>query len=199
MTATMEIAEDTQTLISQAKTGSHAAFAELVRIFQARIRLFLARHLFGADAVDDLAQEVFLAAFRQLEQYNASAPFESWLMGIARNKALQFLRGESRRRAREHRVIESAMSQWQSDSLLDSLETAEDQQRYIDALRGCLEQLPKNSRSVIDKFYFQNKTTEAIATSLNKNNGAIRMTLLRIRRALEKCVTEKRERLEFQS
>lgn len=186
----MEIAESS-TLVDQARSGSQSAYSELVRLHQASVRSFLARFLGQAEGADDLAQEVFLAAYRQLDDYQGSAPFQSWLMGIARNKALVYLRGEIRRRRREKQMFAAALAQWQATRLDDQWIELDEQERAIAALRGCIETLPRASRSVVELYYFQKQTAEEIARMKRKKSGAVRMTLLRIRRALGKCVSDK--------
>ena len=56
-------ASDEVVLLRQAASGSREAFARLVRMHQAAVRWFLLRGLRDPAAADDLAQEVFLAAF----------------------------------------------------------------------------------------------------------------------------------------
>jgi len=63
------------------------AFAELVRRYQSPVRAFLTRMTHGdAHLGDDLAQETFLKAWRKLHTYRGSAPFSTWLFGIAVNE-----------------------------------------------------------------------------------------------------------------
>jgi len=190
MMATMEIVESS-TLVEQARNGSHDAFAELVRLHHVGVRSYLARFLRQAEGADDLAQEVFLAAYRQLEDFEGAASFQSWLFGIARNKALTYLRGEIRRRRREKQSFQAAVAQWQAERLDEKLIELDEHERLIAALRGCINTLPDASKSVIELYYFQEQSAETIARSLNKKSGAVRMMLLRIRRALGKCVSAK--------
>src|SRR5262245_7201978 len=98
--------------IAEARKGSREAFTELVRLHQGRIRAYLGRQLRQQETADDVAQEVFLAAYRSLSSYRGEVPFALWLLGIARNSALMQLRGELRRRAREAGLRE-ALAEWQ--------------------------------------------------------------------------------------
>ncbi|ACB75851.1 RNA polymerase sigma factor [Opitutus terrae] len=75
-----------------------AAFGELVRRHQSMVRNFL-RHLTRGDIAlaDDLAQETFIHAYRQLGRFRGDALFSTWLLGIAHNHWRN-----ARRRQREH-------------------------------------------------------------------------------------------------
>jgi RNA polymerase sigma-70 factor, ECF subfamily len=72
-------------LVDAARTGDHDAFAALVRRYQARIyNMALASTRSPADA-DDLAQEVFLKAYRGLAAFRGDSAFRTWLYRVAVN------------------------------------------------------------------------------------------------------------------
>lgn len=89
-------------LVRAARTGSDAAFARLVERHQAPVRAFL-RRLLGRnwDEADDLAQDVFVAAWGSLGRLKDAAGFRSWLLGIAWRKAQDRMRSGLRSQARD--------------------------------------------------------------------------------------------------
>ncbi len=76
-----------------ARRGDRAAFAELVRAHQSRVRLQL-RRLANGDAAlaDDLAQETFVQAWLHLAEFRGEARFSTWLHRIALTRFLQHAR-----------------------------------------------------------------------------------------------------------
>jgi RNA polymerase sigma-70 factor (ECF subfamily) len=184
--------EEQTRLIERSRGGDAAAFSQLVALHQGRVRAYIGAYISGSmnrtDVVDDLAQEAFLAAFRSLESYKGDAPFGVWLLGIARHKALMHLRGEVRRLQRESRSIEGVLAPF----LVATLEGDEDQlprrDQEIAALQVCLENLPPGSAALIADRYFRSRSIADIARELGKGQGAIRMTLLRLRQVLRTCV-----------
>ena len=65
----------------------HNAFGELVRRHQSPVRAFLTRMTRGdSHLADDLAQETFLKAWRNLQTFRGSSRFSTWLFGIAFNE-----------------------------------------------------------------------------------------------------------------
>ena len=58
------------------------------------------------------------------------------------------------------------------------------------ALRACMESLPPSSREVLDRFYFDDETTEKIAERLNKKNGAVRSAKFQISGTIFSCTGE---------
>jgi RNA polymerase sigma-70 factor (ECF subfamily) len=83
----------TQRFAQEASAGSIEAFDELVRIFSARILSFCRSK--SAGAAEDLAQEVFVTAFRRLRSYDPARPFGPWLFAVARRVAIDVSRRRS--------------------------------------------------------------------------------------------------------
>src|SRR5207237_808597 len=101
---------DVRKLIDEAREGSADAFCGLVKLYQARVRTYIARFIRDQNVVDDLAQNTFLSGFRRLESYRGDAALGTWLLAIARNEALMYLREERVRRDREGSALTSALS-----------------------------------------------------------------------------------------
>ncbi len=192
MTQGIASESDATQLLRQAKAGSREAFAELVRLHHRAVRIYLSRYVRAADMIDDLAQEVFVAAYCSLGEHRDSVSLVPWLLGIARNRALHFLRGEMRRQRREGRVLDATLADWrlqQTEADSDGPD-AEEHVAQLRALRECLQKLPRHGRRLVDAFYFKNQSAEAIAGRLGKKGGAVRMTLLRIRAILSECIQQ---------
>ncbi len=80
-------------LVERARSGEAAAFGELVdRHRKAVFRAALAA-TGSADDADEVAQEAFIAAYRNLAQFRDEASFKTWLLSIAWRKALTRRRG----------------------------------------------------------------------------------------------------------
>ena len=89
-----------ETLVEATLTGDHDAFAELVRRHRRRVFATAARFARDHHQLDDIAQEVFVRAFRHLSKFRGDAPFAHWLARITVSACYDFLRKE--RRIREH-------------------------------------------------------------------------------------------------
>jgi RNA polymerase sigma-70 factor (ECF subfamily) len=82
-------------LVARARAGDRAAFDELVVRHEDRVYNMALRMLGQPDDALDLAQEVFLAAYRALDGFEAKAAFSTWLYRVTVNRC----RDELRRRA----------------------------------------------------------------------------------------------------
>ena len=93
--------------IDEVLAGHRDAFRHIVREYGLGVRGFIASQLYHLDDVDDLAQDVFLAAFENLGAYRQGDDFGAWLRGIARNKVKMYFRSRMRR--------ENAMERFRSE------------------------------------------------------------------------------------
>jgi len=87
-------------LVDEARRGSREAFAELVRLHERRVYGLVFRMAGNHSDADDLAQEVFLTAWRSIASFRRGSSFYTWLYRIAVNTSLTFLRKRSREKAR---------------------------------------------------------------------------------------------------
>ena len=180
--------EDLDSVVLRAKNGSHEAFAELVRLYQHDVRAVICRQLGRGPAADDIAQDVFVHAFRNIATFRAQGSIRSWLLGITRNLIVSHFRHKAR-----HSSITLA-------DLVDRLQIAECdddaidmdlQAQQLDVLRGCVTQLSDDQRRIVEAFYFENLPAAVIARQMERKPGTIRMSLLRIREVLRRCVEQK--------
>ena len=83
-------------LMLRAKRGDRAAFAELVEKYKQPVMNFVFRSLRDEIEAEDLAQNVFLQAWKSRTRYRQTAKLSTWLFTIARNLCLNEIRRRSR-------------------------------------------------------------------------------------------------------
>jgi RNA polymerase sigma-70 factor (ECF subfamily) len=75
-----------QNLVRRCQRGERAAFEEIFRLFQPRLRYYLRRLDPGGDHVDDTLQDIWLKVVRRVGSLRDSRAFIAWLYTIARNE-----------------------------------------------------------------------------------------------------------------
>jgi len=155
------------------------AVTALVRLHHRALRGFVAMLCPDLDAVDDLAQEVFLRALQRLDRLHDLEGFDRYLRGIARNVVREHVRGRFRSYERYAAFVERVSG---------SEPTAAEDPGAIDALRRCVEKLPPRSRRLLDLRYAEERDAEDIGRDLDLAAGHVRVLLLRIRETLFKCL-----------
>lgn len=76
----------------QARAGAQPAFREIVRRYERPVRSLIARMVRDPALAEDLAQDTFLKAFRNLAGFDSTRKFSSWLFRIAHNTAIDAIR-----------------------------------------------------------------------------------------------------------
>lgn len=177
-----------KTLLERAVQGDVDAFSELVRMHYPAIRVYLGSHVHDHGALDDLAQDVFLRAFRGLPTLRQAVAFRGWLLGIARNRALEYLRELARRDV----IGRDQFQQMLEEAQVAFLEAdGEDEgQGGVDlvALRHCMSTLPAASARLVEEHYLRGRSIVSLAAEMRRSAGSVRMALLRLREALRDCI-----------
>ena len=160
-------------------------FAGLVEEHQASLRVFVRSLGVEHDWVDDLAQDAFVVAYREMDSYDPARDFGKWLRGIARN----LLRNELRKQGRHRRILHEGLSQ----HLMEFAKKEEPQfdVGQVSALRDCVEQLPNRSRELVHSRYYEGWNASILADKFEMKAATIRQTLLRIRRQLYQCINQR--------
>jgi RNA polymerase sigma-70 factor (ECF subfamily) len=179
---------DESVLVQRVLDGDEEAFTEILRLHQARIRAYLGRYTRNNDVVDDLAQDVFLRAYKSLDTYRFDSRLSTWLIGIAKHIALTYLRGEARRQQRLARKFQAAFAEWRAELAGADIGTDAETDGEMSALMECIKELPERSAELVRRHYFQGDSIKSISKSIGKKGGTLRMTLLRIREALRSCI-----------
>jgi RNA polymerase sigma-70 factor (ECF subfamily) len=167
---------DEASLLTRASAGRRDAFAELVRRHQAKVRALLQRLCSDRTLADDLAQEVFLRAYRGLVGFEGRASFGTWLYRISYNVYLNHstrvrrFSGLPEGYDNEAAAPEDGTSAPRADLRTD-LETA-------------IRTLPPRYHAVVVLFYRQELSYPEIAEILELPLGTVKTHLHRAKRLL---------------
>jgi len=168
--------------IEHIRAGDRTAFAGIIRHYQAPLFGFLGRMGLTQAHAEDLAQETFLRAWRQIDRFDPRrAEFSTWLFTLARNLTLN----ELSRAANRREVTMGDELPEVADPQPQPLEAvlAEERKRH---LRAALQQLPLADRSVLALAYVEALDMAAIARIEGCAVGAIKTRLHRARQRLRK-------------
>ena len=169
------------------QSSKRREFASFVREHQASLRSFLSIIGVRADSVDDLAQDTFLVAYKELDRFDEDQDFGKWLRGIARNLTRNELRKDARRsRILNNELTEHLLAEADQDQNSSTYEEAD-----LCALRDCIEQLPDKSRKLISGRYRDEWKASFLADQFEMSATAVRLALMRIRRQLKTCIETK--------
>lgn len=172
--------------------GRKDAFMSVVRTYGLPIRSYLASQIYHIDDVDDIAQEVFITAYKRLHTFRRGEDVGAWLRGIARNKLLNYYRSSSRRNNAVTR-FRTQVVEIVGDELEDVSKT--DKAEQIEMLMRCIGKLPERMRRVVTSSLEGGKP-QALAEEMETSVGAIYNLQYRANQALRTCMTKELARVE---
>jgi len=163
------VAGEAAALIRRAKRYDQAAFAELYRSTVASVYRYIAARLNTVEEVEELTQEVFLAALKGIQGLRAEdeAGLLSWLFQIARHKLADHLRQRYRRPTQP---LDEADHLEAPQPRPDELALAGEERA---GLRETLERLTPEQREVIVCKYVLGYDNERTARLVGKNVNAV--------------------------
>lgn len=171
--------------------SQRASLTRLVEGYQGRIRAFLCRFSADGDLIDDLTQDVFVGIAERCEELEQKDPeaIVAYLHGVARNMVRERWRRQRVNRTRTEAVVKELTGpHW--DRKLETEDTGMTQ-FLLNSIEQCVGGLSSESAALVEQFYFQNVRMVDIAKKKGRSDASIRMTLMRVRQALKRCVDAK--------
>jgi RNA polymerase sigma factor (sigma-70 family) len=178
-------------LVALARSGDHASYGRLVARHQTLV-VSLAYSICGDFArSQDIAQEAFINAWQQLPTLADPKKFKSWLCGITRNLAHNFIRQQTRRG--DQPVAAAELEQELPASGPGPREQAVTREESLIIWRA-LEQLPEAFREPLILFYREHQSVERVAAALDLSEDTVKQRLSRGRGMLRNQVENLVER-----
>jgi len=164
-----------------------AAFSDLVREHEGWVRGYFRARIRDWTAADDLAQDVFVTAFRGIRKFRGDSSVATWLRGIALNHLRNFIR-----KRRETCIGGSEELQVLLDGRGGDAEPV-DGGGALEALRECLTRIEGPARELLQQRYVVGRTVRELAADSGRGYSALTMQLHRLRESLAECVKRKLE------
>jgi RNA polymerase sigma-70 factor (ECF subfamily) len=170
---------DEQTIIKNVVNGDIESFRLLVEKHQKPVIRMIGNIVSDKHICEDIAQEVFFAAYKKLRTFNnEQSSFSTWLFTIARNKSLNAIKKKKIPLAGE--LTEIADSKNSPDIL--------EQQEFLNELDRHLHSLPHNQKTIFVLAEFEKLPYEQIAQIEGIRIGAVRTRLHRAKKKLAKAL-----------
>ncbi len=172
-------------LVSQSLSGNRDAFGQIVERYQSLICSLAYSATGSLSQSEDLAQETFLAAWKQLRDLREPQKLRSWLCGIARNLTNGALRRQGREPVESSETLEE-VSQSQSPEPWPVDQAIKKEEAEI--LWRSLERIPPAYREPLILFYRQHQSADKVAQALDLTEEAVHQRLSRGRKLLQEQV-----------
>ena len=163
------VLRDDDSLVSAARDGDRAAFGRLYDRYARMVHGILLSRV-PAREVDDLVQEVFLLALRQLHALRDISRFGAWLATITRNRANDYFR-----RTIPNGKLTEPVSENQAESRTNNHATEQEAAMILAVVRA----LPESYREPLILRLVEGMTGPEIATRTGLTHGSVRVNLCR--------------------
>ncbi|ABK45857.1 RNA polymerase, sigma subunit, ECF family [Magnetococcus marinus MC-1] len=170
--------------LKQALNGHPEAYALVVRRLQVRVYHFVLRHIHSPEDAEDLTQETFLEAYRNLSRFQGNSLFSTWLLGIAHNMARNF-----RGRAPHYRydITDDSVLEYTSDDRPTPHDYADEADR-MKLLKRAMEQLPEEQREALTLISLEELSYEEAAVVADISLSALKTRVFRARKHLRELL-----------
>ena len=176
--------------VARARAGDQDAFGVLVERHSMRLFQLVYRMTGNEQDAEDMVQETFLRAYKQLNRFESRAGFSTWLHRIAANCSLDLLR----RRKRQDEQVDAIEleSEGPSATLSSHAPPPDDQVFHLEVqqkIQAVMEQLTPMERTAFVLRHFEGRSIEEIGRALGTGPSATKQGIFRavqkMRRALE--------------
>ncbi len=157
--------------------GDKQALQVLYGRHHVRVFRFLLRFVSDESTAEDLVSEVFLDAWRQADRFEARSQVSTWLLAIARNKALSALR------KRTTEELDEEVAEFIEDPS-DSPEVAMQKAQTMTILQRCLTQLSPAHREIVDLVYYHEKTIDEVAEIIGVPQNTVKTRMFYARKRI---------------
>lgn len=184
----LEIDPSDAELVRASLGGDASSFAALVHRHQNLVTGMAYSIIGRRSAAEEIAQEAFVTAWRQLGTLKDRSRLRAWLAGITRNLALNRLRTQQRERVDGATISVEATS---SERSPDDEAMLRDEEALVDRT---LASLPEEYREVLILYYRDEQSAAVVGDALGLSEEAVRQRLVRGRRLLQERVLRQVER-----
>jgi RNA polymerase sigma-70 factor (ECF subfamily) len=164
-----------ENVVRACRDGDKAAYAMLVKRHYRRVFALCLGVLGNVHNAEDIAQDAMLKGFLKIKKLGSGRQFEAWILQIAKNLCIDFLR-------RQKRIKPLAPEQ-----LMQPRRTTNENHD----LQQAIGRLPQELRMPLVMFYFDNKNAKAIAEKLNISHSGVCQRIRTARKQLHKLLTER--------
>jgi RNA polymerase sigma-70 factor (ECF subfamily) len=172
-----------ESLVEQIAAGNKLAMQALFARHRTYVYRWLLRFVSNETLAEDLLSEVFLDVWRQAGRFECRSSVSTWLMSIARHKAL------SAHRRRTDAELDEKIGATVADPAGDPEAALQEKDRG-ELLRRALMRLSPGHRQVIDLVYYHQKSVDEVAHILDVPPATVKTRMFYARKKLAELVKE---------
>ena len=171
-------------LLGLVAAGDQGAYEELYRLLSGSVHAFVRRMISNVDTADEVVVDTMYEVWRTADRYRGEPRVTTWVLGIARNKALMAIRGNAQARCEDIEDFADSLDSGVPDGFALLA-----QKRARELIRTCLRQLSEQHRECIHLAHFEELSIGEIAAMLGIPEGTVKSRAFEARAQLAKRVS----------
>lgn len=177
----MQSDSDDELLVRIAQ-GDRLAFRVLYARHNVRVFRFILRFIKDEGRAEEALGDVFLDVWRQAGRFEGRSSVSTWLLGMARFKALSIVRER-----KDEGIDDEAAAGIEDDA--DTPEATAQKRDKAKALRRCVEALSPEHREIVDLVYYQEKSISEVAEIVGIPENTVKTRMFYARKRLQELLT----------
>ncbi|MEA2906355.1 MAG: hypothetical protein QOI12_3742 [Alphaproteobacteria bacterium] len=173
-----------EALVESIAKGDKRALQVLFGRHNVRVYRFVLRFMNDEAAAEDMVSEVFFDVWRQAERFERRSQVSTWLLAIARNKALSALR------KRSTEALDEEVAEFIEDPS-DTPEVTMQKKQQTSILQECLTQLSPAHREIVDLVYYHEKSIEEVAEIIGVPQNTVKTRMFYARKRIAELMVAK--------
>jgi len=162
-------------------------FSQIIERYQNKIYRYIKRiSSFSDDYVNDILQEVFIKTYINLNNFDISLKFSSWLYRIAHNETISFVR-KNKKHIESTLFPDDSMSEFVADIHIEKQHIESEHSKIV---QQAIKSLPQKYQDVLILKYFEYKSYDEISDIIQKPPGTVATWINRAKQGVEKFLRE---------
>lgn len=170
-------------LVTRCREGDQEAHFQLYKLYSRAMYNVGYRITRSEEEAEDVLQESFISAFRNLEHYRGDSTFGAWLKKIVVNKAINALKKRKMELIPDQEEFDVPVPEDEPDYQPEGL--------TVERVRRAIEQLPDGYRAVLSLYLLEGYDHQEIAEIMNISESTSKSQLNRAKNKLRELLTEK--------
>lgn len=181
--------------VQKAVSGNQEAFKKLMDKYQTPLQFHVFKMVKDREQGEDLVQEAFMKAFKNLSSYNTDYAFSTWIYRITTNHTIDYLRKKKLQTTSIDEPLKTKDGELSMElpdhSHLADRDIQRKQRKKI--ITRAIENLPEKYRQVIEMRHLEELSYQEISEHLDLPLGTVKAHIFRAREMLYKSLKDKRE------
>lgn len=170
-----------QQLIASVKAGNEHAYRSLVAMHQSLVFTMVYRRVNSHEDAEEIAQDVFVKAYKYIASFKGDAKFSTWLCSIANNSTSTFLS--------KRKLVFNELNE-RHEQHEDSHPLSSTEEEQLTLVGKAMLKLPKDDAQIISLFYQGEQSLAEIAAILQMETNAVKVKLHRARVKLKTIIEQ---------